>query len=123
MIAKREMITKELYHKTKTKHKNHKHNMRATMDKQIKTAKALSYRPNSTATATWVGAVRDKLYFNDQIYVLDSAKLFKDIHCSAHIWARNPVFGGREQHRRRTACASTQSDQRLCYSLFRKHHI
>ena len=32
--------------------------------------------------------------------------------------ARNPVFGVCEQHRRRPACASAQSDQRLCYSLF-----
>ena len=30
--------------------------------------------------------------------------------------------GGCEQHRRRPACASVQSDQRLCYSLFGKHH-
>ena len=29
----------------------------------------------------------------------------------------------REQQRRRPACASAQSDQRLCYSLFGKHHI
>ena len=28
-----------------------------------------------------------------------------------------------EQHRRRPACASAQSDQRLCYSLFRKYHM
>ena len=28
-----------------------------------------------------------------------------------------------EQHRRRPACASAQSDQRLCYSRFVKHHI
>ena len=28
-----------------------------------------------------------------------------------------------EQHRCRPACASAQSDQRLCYSLFGKYHI
>ena len=28
-----------------------------------------------------------------------------------------------EQQRRRPACASTQSNQRLCYSLIRKYHI
>ena len=28
-----------------------------------------------------------------------------------------------EQHRRRPACASAQSDQRLCYSLFAKYHM
>ena len=31
---------------------------------------------------------------------------------------RKPVFGVCEQHRRRPACASAQSDQRLLYSLF-----
>ena len=31
--------------------------------------------------------------------------------------------GGCEQHQRRPACASAQSDQRLCYSLFEKYHI
>ena len=29
----------------------------------------------------------------------------------------------REQHSRRPACASAQSGQRLCYSLFRKYHM
>ena len=28
-----------------------------------------------------------------------------------------------EQHRHRPACASAQSDQRLCFSLFRKYHM
>ena len=28
-----------------------------------------------------------------------------------------------KQHRRRPACASAQSDQRLCYSLFGKYHM
>ena len=37
--------------------------------------------------------------------------------------ARKPVFGGCEQHWRRPACASAQSDQRLCYSLFGKCHM
>ena len=37
--------------------------------------------------------------------------------------ARKPVFRGGEQHRRRPACAYTQSDLRLCYSLFGKYHI
>ena len=34
--------------------------------------------------------------------------------------ARKPVFGVCEQHRRRPACASAQSDQRLCYTPFFK---
>ena len=32
---------------------------------------------------------------------------------------RKPVFAICEQQRRRSACASVQSDQRLCYSLLR----
>ena len=34
--------------------------------------------------------------------------------------ARNPGFVAYEQQRCRPACASTQSDQRLCYSLSEK---
>ena len=34
--------------------------------------------------------------------------------------ARNPDFVAWEQQRRRPACASTQSDLRLCYSLSKK---
>ena len=36
---------------------------------------------------------------------------------------RKPVFGVCEQHRPRPACASAQTDQPLCYSLFGKYHI
>ena len=42
------------------------------------------------------------------------------------IWAltrENLSSEGCEQHRRRPACASAQTDQRLCYSLFGKYHI
>ena len=37
--------------------------------------------------------------------------------------ARKPVFGVCEQQRRRRACASLQTNQRICYSLFGKCHI
>ena len=37
--------------------------------------------------------------------------------------ARKPVIGVCEQQRRRPACASAQSDQRLRYSLIGKYHI
>ena len=37
--------------------------------------------------------------------------------------ARKSVFGVCEQQRRRPACASAQSDQRICYSLIGKYHI
>ena len=36
---------------------------------------------------------------------------------------RKPDFGGCEQQKRKPACASAQSDQRLCYSLIIKYHI
>ena len=42
------------------------------------------------------------------------------------IWAasrENLSTGVCEQHRRRPACASTQSDQRLCYSLIGKYYF
>ena len=41
-------------------------------------------------------------------------------------WAssrENLSSGGCEQHRRRPACASAQSDQRLCYSRFVKNYM
>ena len=34
-----------------------------------------------------------------------------------------PVIGDCEQQRRKPACASAQSDQRLCYLLSGKYHI
>ena len=42
------------------------------------------------------------------------------------IWAstrENLSSGVCEQHRHRPACASAQTDQRLCYSLLGKYHI
>ena len=39
------------------------------------------------------------------------------------IIVRKPVFGFCEQQRRRPACASAQTDQRLCYLCFGKCHI
>ena len=44
----------------------------------------------------------------------------------SYIWAstrENLSSGVCEQHRRRPACASVQSDQQLCYSRFEKYHI
>ena len=43
------------------------------------------------------------------------------LHKMGLVW-RNPVFMVCEQHRHRPACASAQSDQRLCYSLCGKYH-
>ena len=42
------------------------------------------------------------------------------------IWAstrENLSSGVCKQHRRRPACTSVQSDQRLCYSLFGKYYM
>ena len=42
------------------------------------------------------------------------------------IWAatqENLSSGVCEQHRLRPACASAQTDQHLCYSLFGKYHM
>ena len=42
------------------------------------------------------------------------------------IWAssrENLSSGDGKQHRRRPACTSAPSDQRFCYSLFRKDHL
>ena len=36
--------------------------------------------------------------------------------------ARKPVVGVYEQQSRRPACASAQTDQRLCYAVFGKYH-
>ena len=45
--------------------------------------------------------------------------------CNAYMGfdARKPVFGVCEQQRHRSACASVQSDEHLCYSLIQKYHI
>ena len=40
-----------------------------------------------------------------------------------HDARKQPVLGVCEQQRRRPACASAQSDQRLYYSLNGKYHI
>ena len=49
---------------------------------------------------------------NDNLYILTTC---------VGLGARKPVFGMCEQQRRRPACASAQSDQRLCYSLSGKY--
>ena len=46
--------------------------------------------------------------------------------CTCNNWAssgENPSSGVGEQHRRRPACASAQSGQRLCFSLFGKYDM
>ena len=39
----------------------------------------------------------------------------------SHVMTK-PVFAVCEQQRHRSACASAQSDQRLCYSLYRYYN-
>ena len=54
---------------------------------------------------------------------LDSHFLIHIMHAYLGLDARKPVFMVCEQHRSRPACASAQSDQRLCCSLFGKKHM
>ena len=45
---------------------------------------------------------------------------------ASHIWAstrENQSSGVCKQQRRRPACASAQSDHRLCFSLYEKYHM
>ena len=74
-----------------------------------------------------------------QLYIIHSATLYIHPRHNSQIeqkfsywytskikWAsmgENLSLGVCEQQRRRPACASTQTDQRLCYSLFEKCHI
>ena len=61
-----------------------------------------------------------------ELYVYSVLKYHKNISRMCDIWAatrENLPSGFCEQHRRRPACASEQSDQRLCYSHFGKYHI
>ena len=51
---------------------------------------------------------KDRFYRDDAKWASSRENL------SSEVW---------EQQRRRPACASAQSDQRICYSLFKKHHI
>ena len=46
-------------------------------------------------------------------------------YINSHLYGPRPklVFGVRVQHRCRTACTPTQSDQHLCYSFIGKYHI
>ena len=62
-----------------------------------------------------------EVWTNTQYYRVNKGIISRQI-----IWARtreNLSSGVCEQHRRRPACASAQSDQRLCYSLFKKYHM
>ena len=69
------------------------------------------------------------LIFASQSAYFDQANLnisystinqFKIIKCAT--MRENLSSGVCKQHRRRPACASAQSDQRLCYSRFGKYH-
>ena len=42
---------------------------------------------------------------------------------SVHNWTSTQEKLSSEQQKRRPACASTQSEQRLCFSLFGKYYI
>ena len=77
--------------------------------------------------------LKDRKIFNMDMHILSAYLCLRIIVrsgsvscCKQDIWAstrENLSSGVCEQHRRRPACASAQSDQRLCYSLFGKHHM
>ena len=53
-----------------------------------------------------------------------SSKICISVHINhMGLDVRKPVFSVCEQQRRLPGCASTQSDQQLCYSLIGKYHI
>ena len=61
-----------------------------------------------------------------QMYRLNDSQEPLLLTYTKYIWAstrENLSSGVCEQHRRRPACASTQSDQCLCYSLFGKYQM
>ena len=65
-------------------------------------------------------------YFTTMFKCVMTMYIMADTTLQDHNWAfmrENLSLAVCEQHRRRPACASTQSDQRLHYSLIRKYHI
>ena len=78
----------------------------------------------TTTNATkmsWLHDVCDHVYSPIIIQnILGRELSFRNIWASSR---ENLSSGVCEQHRRLPACASAQSDQRLCYSLFGMYHI
>ena len=73
----------------------------------------------------WVWVMNHFLHVLQQIgdfFYCCSSRYIWNI-CISLKWdsTRKPVFGVCEQQRRRSSCASAQSDQRLCYSLSGEH--
>ena len=65
-------------------------------------------------------------HINRSMYVCIEQTSDNDCDIIYLIWAatrENLSSGVYEQHRRRPACASAQSDQRLCFSLFGKYQM
>ena len=59
--------------------------------------------------------------FKRQTFILISDNDRKKRNCYyVDLDVRKPVY---EQQRRRPACSSAQTDQRLCYWLFGKYHV
>ena len=69
--------------------------------------------------------MQHKAAFHQGLQCLQRQNLSLEKKCNIS-WAsmrENLSSGVCQQQRRRPACASAQTDQRLCYSLFRKYHI
>ena len=63
---------------------------------------------------------------NDYVnkFAVIKSVIIKSFHCTKWTSLRENLSSGVcEQHRCRPACASAQSDQRLCYSFFEKFHM
>ena len=116
-FVKKQQVTKK---KTTTKNNNKQTNYN-THFKNFLTFCQLIYDSIDTCRRIWIS-----LFLNckeGKLYPYNGYQHFEYFNI---IWAstrENLSSGVWEQHRRRPACASAQSDQRLCYSLFRKYHI
>ena len=86
----------------------------------------LLYDQSPRKYGTGLGSNRQSQDQQSDMY-LQSDTLSTALHGPAKVYVgpdvRKPSSRVCEQHRRRPACASAQSDQRLCYSPFGRYHI
>ena len=57
------------------------------------------------------------------LFVFHFDQIYMAADCKWASTGENLSSGVCQQHRRRPACASAQTDQRLCYSLIEKYHV
>ena len=71
----------------------------------------------------WIRTCSDSSIYWSNPFVLHNFSTGGCVSYHMGLDVRIPVFRVCEQHRRRPACATAQSDQCPCYSRFGKHHI